>query len=61
LSGLTGLFGTTSDAGKAAVKSDGGAGKCENLICFDAFDCAIFHTDALDCGFTACTGFVCTK
>ncbi|MDB4975240.1 MAG: hypothetical protein JWN48_3581, partial [Myxococcaceae bacterium] len=42
LSGLTGLFGTTSDAGKAAVKSDGGAGKCENLICFDAFDCAIF-------------------
>ncbi|MDB4989436.1 MAG: hypothetical protein JWN04_4614 [Myxococcaceae bacterium] len=64
LEGLSGLLGGgASDAGKAAAasKSDSGVHQCENLVCFDIFDCAIFHPDALDCGFTACTGFVCSK
>ncbi|MDB4975036.1 MAG: hypothetical protein JWN48_3377 [Myxococcaceae bacterium] len=44
-----------------SVPDAGAPNKCQNLICFDVFDCAIFHPDALDCGFTSCTGFVCTK
>jgi hypothetical protein len=61
LEGLGGLFGGggSSDGGTADDSSDGGM--CENAVCFDVFDCAIWHIDALDCGFTACTNFVCTK
>jgi hypothetical protein len=37
----------------------GGALKCDNAICWDVFDCAIFHADLLACNFTKCEGFVC--
>lgn len=56
---LGGLLGGASDGGAAKPSGDGGM--CENLVCFDIFDCAIFHPDALDCGFTKCEGFVCKK
>jgi hypothetical protein len=60
LSGLGGLLGD----GGAAPANDGGAvnkdgGMCAEAICFDVFDCYIFHPDKIDCGFTACDGFVC--
>jgi hypothetical protein len=59
LGDLGGLLGGASDGGAAKPSGDGGM--CENLVCFDIFDCAIFHPDALDCGFTKCEGFVCKK
>jgi hypothetical protein len=34
------------------------AGACANAICFDVFDCAIFHPGN-NCGFTKCDGFIC--
>jgi hypothetical protein len=38
------------------------AGMCENLGCFDIFDCAIFHPDeAAVCNFTDCVDFVCKQ
>jgi hypothetical protein len=43
------------DAAAGAVTS------CENLVCFDVFDCAIWHIDSINCGFTSCDGFVCKK
>ncbi len=59
---LSGFAGGSSDASTPPAKPDGGlVDSCENLVCFDVFDCALWHTDKLDCGFTACTGFVCTK
>jgi len=67
LDALTGLLGGatgSSDGGKPATSSsgDGGVDHCgPDLFCFDIFDCAIFHPDALDCGFTKCEGFVCKK
>jgi hypothetical protein len=66
LAGLGGLLGGATGGSTGSTSSSSGsssapAGKCENLICWDVFDCAIFHADALDCGFTACTNFVCTK
>jgi hypothetical protein len=45
-----------ADLGTAGV---GGANFCENLFCFDIFDCAIFHFDRLSCNFTKCDGFIC--
>jgi hypothetical protein len=62
LGGLGAIFsGGATDGGKTAPASskDGGVDQCANAVCFDVFDCAIFHPDALDCGFTACVGFVC--
>jgi hypothetical protein len=33
---------------------------CENLECFDIFDCALWHPEeAASCNFTACTDLVC--
>lgn len=62
ISGLGGLLGS-GDGGAPKPAGDGGAAKdnpiCKEAICFDVFDCYIFHTDKLDCGFTACDGFVC--
>jgi len=34
---------------------------CENAVCFDVFDCAIWHLDKLNCGFTKCEAFICKK
>jgi len=36
------------------------AGSCDNMVCFDVFDCALWHPGNL-CGFTKCEGFVCKK
>jgi hypothetical protein len=47
---------STADAGAPA--SD--AAECENLGCFDVFDCAIFHLGN-ECAFTACVNFICVK
>ena len=36
------------------------AGSCQDLVCFDVFDCVLWHPDeAATCNFTACEGFVC--
>jgi hypothetical protein len=53
--------GGTAGAGGADPGTAGasGAGSCDNLFCFDIFDCAIFHFDKLSCNFTKCEGFVC--
>jgi hypothetical protein len=33
---------------------------CENLACFDIFDCALYHLAEFGpCGFTKCDGFIC--
>jgi hypothetical protein len=38
------------------------AGMCENLFCFDVFDCAIFHLEeAAVCNFSDCVEFVCKQ
>jgi hypothetical protein len=52
--------GTTASGG---TNGGGAAGalKCDNAACFDIFDCAIFHPDLLNCGFTKCEGFICKK
>jgi hypothetical protein len=44
--------------------SGGGSGggavdQCANEICWDIFDCFIFHPNAGTCKFTKCEGFVC--
>ena len=64
LGGLGGLFG-----GLGGGASDGGtanqadAGECESSprVCWDVFDCYIFHPGDLACGYTKCEGFVCKK
>lgn len=61
LSGILNGFGATSDASVSSSGDGGLVASCENLFCFDIFDCAIFHTDKLDCGFTKCEGFICKK
>jgi hypothetical protein len=36
------------------------AGSCQDLVCFDIFDCTLWHPDeAATCNFTACENFVC--
>jgi len=32
---------------------------CANAVCFDVFDCYLFHSDLGSCNFTECDGFVC--
>ena len=60
--GIGDIFGTDSDGGTTMSSSDGSTpDSCENAVCFDVFDCAVWHLDALDCGFTACENFVCVK
>jgi len=66
---LGGLGGTSSGASTSgdggtkpsAATADGGGEHCAERICFDVFDCALWHGDALDCGFTKCEGFLCAK
>jgi hypothetical protein len=56
--GLGGLL----DPGDAGTPTGMGstAGMCEQLVCFDIFDCALWHPDeAAVCNFTECTNFVC--
>ena len=55
-----GLGGDPSDPSTA--NNPPPAGMCENLFCFDVFDCAIFHIDeAAVCNFTDCVDFVCKQ
>jgi hypothetical protein len=57
-----GMAGTTGAGGTAGAGGDlgmAGANSCDNLFCFDIFDCAIFHFDKLSCNFTKCDGFIC--
>jgi hypothetical protein len=66
LDALGGLFGGGATGGDASTPAstsgDGGADHCGgDLVCFDIFDCAIWHLDAIDCGFTKCEDFVCKK
>lgn len=54
----------TGGAGGVGGQSGGGgtggaALKCDNAICWDVFDCVIFHADLLACNFTKCEAFVC--
>lgn len=62
---LDGLGSLLGDGGSAPSSSGGGGassadgGMCANAICIDVFDCYLFHPDLVDCGFTACDGFVC--
>jgi hypothetical protein len=54
---LGNLGGSVSDAGTPDV---GDGGMCQNLVCFDVFDCYILHpSEATTCGFTACEAFIC--
>jgi hypothetical protein len=32
---------------------------CADAVCFDVFDCYLWHADIVDCGFTDCVDFVC--
>jgi hypothetical protein len=57
--GAAGAGGTAGAGGDVGTAGAGGAGSCDNLFCFDIFDCAIFHFDKLSCNFTKCDGFVC--
>lgn len=61
--GTTGTGGATAGGGVAGAASGGtgGAVSCDNAVCFDIFDCALWHPDMLNCGFTKCEGFVCKK
>jgi hypothetical protein len=54
---LAGL-GLLDDAGMPTEPLDKGA-LCADRVCFDVFDCYLWHTDALDCEFTECDAFVC--
>src|SRR5262249_23560381 len=61
LNNLGGLLGKpggpTVDAGTPDV---GAGGMCQGLVCFDVFDCALWHPkEATTCGFTACEAFTC--
>jgi hypothetical protein len=47
-----GLF---SGGGSRDASADGGAA-CKDALCFDVFDCWIYHGG---CGFTACEGLIC--
>ncbi|MDB4975037.1 MAG: hypothetical protein JWN48_3378 [Myxococcaceae bacterium] len=51
----------TLDAGPSGSKDAAVGDHCAKLACTNLLDCVIGHPDALDCGFTACTGMVCTK
>jgi hypothetical protein len=47
------------DAGSAPTMTDGGL-TCENLVCFDIFDCLIFYAAEFGpCKFTKCEGLIC--
>jgi hypothetical protein len=61
LSGLGGNMsgGSSSDGGAAPVKLSPDDPMCKDSPCFDVFDCYIFHIQKIDCGFTACDGFIC--
>ena len=32
---------------------------CADAVCFDVFDCYLWHIDSIDCGFTDCVDFIC--
>ncbi|MFT3927643.1 MAG: hypothetical protein QM778_34250 [Myxococcales bacterium] len=60
LGGLGGLFGG-GGASDAGTQPTGDAGDCVSSprVCWDVFDCYIFHPGDLGCGYTRCDGFVC--
>lgn len=58
----TGGAATGGTAGAATGGTGGAAadaGSCDNAVCFDVFDCVIWHLDLGYCGFTKCENFVC--
>jgi hypothetical protein len=62
LSGDAGTPDATSDAAVADAGSAAGSAMCQNLSCFDIFDCGLYHFDeALVCNFSACEDFVCKQ
>jgi len=62
LGGLGGFLGGggASDAGTSQPTGDAG-NDCTSSprVCWDVFDCYIFHPGDLGCGYTSCEGFVC--
>lgn len=57
----TGGATSTGGTGAGAMASGGatGAASCDNALCWDIFDCFLFHPDLGHCAFTKCEGFVC--
>jgi hypothetical protein len=54
--------GTTGAGGAGGMMSTGGAAgaaSCDNAVCFDVFDCVLWHPDLGHCAFTKCEAFVC--
>jgi hypothetical protein len=51
--------GGAGTGGNLSVGGSGGANSCDNAICWDVFDCFIFHADLVNCKFTKCEAFVC--
>jgi hypothetical protein len=60
LGGLGDIFGNLGSASDAGTAEVGDGGMCQGLVCFDVFDCFLWHpSEAPSCGFTACEAFVC--
>ena len=53
--------GGTGGVGGMSTGGAGGAASCDNAVCFDVFDCVLWHPDMLNCGFTKCEAFTCKK
>jgi hypothetical protein len=60
--GLPGFpdLGDGSNTPPAGDPGTANAGMCKDLVCFDVFDCVLWHPDeAAVCNFTDCVDFVC--